>query len=185
MLRIGSNNAMHCKSSLLPTAIVTAPGAIPMMVTVPRAIPIVVVAGAVPMVNCRRSLVDICRTHRVRSPRRDCYARGDGKCNNPRFHILMYSPPWSLKLPAACRISYLSCLDQDWRPGCDCSCWRSTPKGGASSHARCGERRGLAQFDQARDSDGITGDAEALGCSVKAVETRLRRAYKLRCQRLR
>jgi hypothetical protein len=178
------------------------------MVTVPRAISIIVVAGAMPVVTCRRSLVDICRTHRVRSPRRDCYARGDGKCNNPRFHILMYSPPWSLKLPAACLISYLSCLDQDWRSGCDCRCWRSTPKGGASSHARCGDRRGTRSSSPStgtgtgfhlsfplsegsrtiRPSEGQrwnNGDAEALGCSIKAVETRLRQVHKLLCQRLR
>jgi hypothetical protein len=48
------------QSSLLPTAIVTVPGAIPMMVTVPGAVPIIVVAGAMPMVNRPRSLVSIC-----------------------------------------------------------------------------------------------------------------------------
>jgi hypothetical protein len=163
-----SENVMHCNSSLLPTAIVTAPGTIPMIVTVPRAIPIIVVAGAMPMVNCRRSLVDICRTHRVRSPRRDCYARGNGKCNNPRFHILMYYPPWSLKLPSACPISYLSCLDKDGGPDATVCCWPQPPKAALRLMRAAVTADGSHNY-QARDNDGITGDAKALGCSVKAV----------------
>jgi hypothetical protein len=103
------------QSSLLPTAIVTVPGAIPMMVTVPGTISIIVVAGAMPMVNRPRSLISICsRTARgvVRGPHGKRCARGDGKCKNPRFHILMYYPLWTLGLPAACRTSYISCLEQ-------------------------------------------------------------------------